>query len=69
MTMTILCFHVLNNPSIYRQLCEELMSAFPDPNKQPTLPELEKLPYLTAVVQECKTPVFSSYRLKSSLAT
>ena len=67
--MAVSCFHVLNTPSIYKQLYEELMNAFPDPNMQPTLPELEKLPYLTAVVQECKTPVFSSYRLKSSLTT
>lgn len=53
-TMTIACFHVLNNPSIYQQLYQELVNAFPDPAMQPTLPELEKLPYLAAVIQECK---------------
>ncbi|MCJ1466754.1 hypothetical protein MMC07_005374 [Pseudocyphellaria aurata] len=51
-TMTIACFHVLNNPAIYGRLCQELTNAFPDPTSQPTLPELEKLPYLTAVIQE-----------------
>lgn len=54
-TMSVACFHVLDNPSIYRQLCQELMKAFPDPTMQPTWLELEKLPYLTAVIQEGKT--------------
>lgn len=57
-TMSTLCFHVLSNPSIYSQLRQELMNAFPDPTMQSTLPELEKLPYLTAVIQECKTSIF-----------
>ncbi|MCJ1422276.1 hypothetical protein MMC29_000156 [Sticta canariensis] len=51
-TMSIACFHVLNSPSIYRRLCQELTNAFPDLTMQPTLPDLEKLPYLTAVLQE-----------------
>ncbi|MCJ1462496.1 hypothetical protein MMC07_001098 [Pseudocyphellaria aurata] len=51
-TLTIACFHILNNPSVYRQLSQELKKAFTDPIMQPTLPELEKLPYLTAVIQE-----------------
>ncbi|MCJ1422484.1 hypothetical protein MMC29_000364, partial [Sticta canariensis] len=51
-TMSIACFHVLSNPSIYQRICQELISAFPDSTMQPTLPELETLPYLTAVIQE-----------------
>lgn len=54
MTMCVACFHVLDNPSVYGQLYQELLTAFPDSTIQPTLPELEKLPYLTAVIQECK---------------
>ena len=60
-TLTIACFHVLNSPSIYRQLCQELTNAFPDLTMQPSLPELEKLPYLTAVIQECKICIFSGH--------
>lgn len=53
-TMSVACYHVLSNPKIYGQLCQELTNAFPDLATQPTLPELEKLPYLSAVIQECK---------------
>ena len=56
-TMSLACFHVLNSPSIYRRLCQELTNAFPDLNMQPTLPESERLPYLTAVIQECKISI------------
>lgn len=55
--MSISCYHILNNPKFYKQLCEELMTAFHDPTVQPTLPELEKPPYLTAIIQECKTSI------------
>ncbi|MCJ1462746.1 hypothetical protein MMC07_001349 [Pseudocyphellaria aurata] len=51
-TMCIACFHTLSNPSIYQRLRQELTNAFPDPTMRPSLPELEKLPYLTAVIQE-----------------
>ncbi|MCJ1462720.1 hypothetical protein MMC07_001323 [Pseudocyphellaria aurata] len=51
-TMCIACYHVLSNPNVYQLLCRELKNAFPDPAMQPTLPELEKLPYLSAVIQE-----------------
>lgn len=53
-TMVVACFHVLSNPGIHRRLRQELMDAFPDPTMEPTLPELEQLPYLTAVIQECE---------------
>lgn len=64
MTMCVACFHVLDNPSVYGRLYQELLTAFPNSTMQPTLPELEKLPYLTAVIQECKIFLSSSFWLK-----
>lgn len=49
------CFHIISDREIYRRLHQELRDAFSDPYKLPTLPELEKLPYLTAVIQECES--------------
>ncbi|KAK1143049.1 hypothetical protein N8T08_007113 [Aspergillus melleus] len=45
-------FHIINNPRLYRRLREELESAIPDPKNIPPLKELERLPYLTACIQE-----------------
>ncbi|KAJ6043515.1 cytochrome P450 [Penicillium canescens] len=46
-------FHILDNPAIYQRLRAELRDAMPDPVGSPlSLSQLEKLPYLHAVVQE-----------------
>ena len=45
-------YHISANPSVRQRLWKELKTAIPDPNGQVSLPELEKLPYLTAVIQE-----------------
>lgn len=37
---------------MHQRLHEELKAAIPDPSHPPSLPELERLPYLSAVVQE-----------------
>ena len=48
-------YGIISNPRIYKRLREELVEAMPDPNAEPlTVPELERLPYLNAIVQECK---------------
>ena len=52
--LTMASFHLISNPSILQQLQQELQTAIPDPANPPSWPELEKLPYLTAVIQECK---------------
>ena len=49
--LTVLTYHVVNNPAIYARLHSELTEAFPDPDNMPCI-ELEKLPYLTAVIKE-----------------
>ncbi|KAE8372926.1 putative benzoate 4-monooxygenase cytochrome P450 [Aspergillus bertholletiae] len=45
-------YHIAANPHIWERLHNELKSAIPDPSNPPSLAELEKLPYLSAVVQE-----------------
>lgn len=45
-------YHVAVNPSIRQRLFDELKAAIPNPSAPPSLSELEKLPYLNAVVQE-----------------
>jgi cytochrome P450 len=44
--------HVLDDPEVYKRLREELVEAFPDESKDLGMLELEKLPYLTAVIKE-----------------
>lgn len=43
---------MLDTPEIYTKLRAELEEAIPDPKIIPPLPSLEKLPYLSAVIQE-----------------
>jgi len=45
-------FHTLNNPDIAMRLKAELAEAMPDPTIIPSWAELEKLPYLTAIINE-----------------
>lgn len=52
--LSLASFHILDNPDMLRRLREELTNAIPDPESPPLLSELEKLPYLTAVIQESK---------------
>ena len=45
-------YHILANPPLYSRLRNELTSACPDPQNIQAWIELEKLPYLTAVIIE-----------------
>jgi cytochrome P450 len=51
-TITLALFHSLENPSIAARLKAELTAAIPDPTIIPPWLELEKLPYLSAVINE-----------------
>ncbi|KFZ14842.1 hypothetical protein V502_05878 [Pseudogymnoascus sp. VKM F-4520 (FW-2644)] len=51
-TITFAIFHALDNPSIGARLKAELTEAIPDPAIIPRWVELERLPYLTAVINE-----------------
>lgn len=54
-TITFAVFHSLENPAIEDRLKAELLEAIPDPTIIPPWVELEKLPYLTAVINESKS--------------
>ncbi|KAE8355897.1 cytochrome P450 [Aspergillus coremiiformis] len=51
--LSVASFHIINTPGIYTRLREELQAAIPDLKNMPSLTDLEKLPYLTACIQEC----------------
>ncbi|KAF6820849.1 cytochrome P450 [Colletotrichum plurivorum] len=51
-TLALATYHVLANPDILGRLREELKASVPDANEIPGVVELEKLPFLNAVVQE-----------------
>ncbi|KAI9875070.1 MAG: hypothetical protein M1830_008971 [Pleopsidium flavum] len=50
--LSIMAFHLLDNPTILQTLKKELIDAMPDPKIPATWQELEKLPYLSAVITE-----------------
>lgn len=50
--MTIAAYRVMDKPTIYARLRNELIDAFPADNFPLKFTELEKLPYLTGVVKE-----------------
>lgn len=52
--LSLASFWILKDRNIYERLRQELVTAIPDPTKMPSLTELEKLPYLNAVVQEVR---------------
>lgn len=50
--LSVATYHLIANPRVLTKLKAELRAAIPDPNARASLPVLEKLPYLVAVVQE-----------------
>lgn len=50
--LSITTFHVLENKYIYSRLYEELLAAYPDEKLPMGWADLEKLPYLTAIIKE-----------------
>lgn len=50
--LTTITFHLLSNPPLLSKLREELRTVFPNPESTMPLMELEKLPFLTAVLKE-----------------
>lgn len=48
--MTVSAYNVVNNPEIYKRLCEELKAAFPNAEDTLDYATLEKLPYLVRVI-------------------
>ncbi|KAL9614498.1 MAG: hypothetical protein Q9167_001026 [Letrouitia subvulpina] len=50
--LSLITFHLLSKPHLLQKLRQELETVFPDPTVIPSCSELEKLPYLTGVIQE-----------------
>ncbi|KAJ6076326.1 benzoate 4-monooxygenase cytochrome P450 [Penicillium canescens] len=50
--MALTMYHILRNSHVCNRLKEELQTALPDAGANPTWVELERLPYLTAVIKE-----------------
>ena len=50
--LALASYHILENTTVHQRLFAELKSSIPDASKVPALPELEKLPYLNACVEE-----------------
>ena len=51
-TLSHSMFFILDTPNVLKQLREELLTLMPSPDAVPTWSQLEKLPYLSAVIQE-----------------
>ncbi|OKL56835.1 hypothetical protein UA08_07929 [Talaromyces atroroseus] len=50
--LCVAVYHLLSKPPLLSQLKQELSENIPERNTQLPLPQLEQLPYLTAVIQE-----------------
>lgn len=50
--LTVMTYFLLQNPDMLSRLTEELTKAVDDPRNLPPWTQLEKLPYLDAVIQE-----------------
>ncbi|KAI1467491.1 cytochrome P450 [Daldinia caldariorum] len=50
--LSVITYYLLTQPKILRKLTDELRGAVPDPQSLPPWTTLEKLPYLSAVIQE-----------------
>lgn len=50
--LKVACYHLLANPNILAQLTEEINIAMPDPAVMPSYAELNRLPFLNAVIDE-----------------
>ena len=50
--LSVITFHVLNTPSILKNLKDELSIAIPNVNTVPSWRDLENLPYISAVIKE-----------------
>ncbi|KAI0968596.1 cytochrome P450 [Xylaria arbuscula] len=59
-TLSVATFHILWSPEVYRRLKAELDKAMPDADNILPWAQLEKLPYLTAVINESLRLSFGS---------
>ena len=50
--LTVQSYFILANPDIHQRLSQELREVIPDPDFIPSWSELQKLPYLSACIEE-----------------
>ncbi|KAL3476651.1 cytochrome P450 [Aspergillus californicus] len=50
--LAITLFHIIHSPEVHKELKRELLSGIPNMQTMPSLHDLEKLPYLSAVIRE-----------------
>ncbi|KIV81137.1 hypothetical protein PV11_08581 [Exophiala sideris] len=50
--LSVITFHLLSSPEVLRTLRDDLENAIPEPSERVEINILEKLPYLTAIIQE-----------------
>lgn len=61
--LTVATFCLVSQPATLRALKTELITALPDPDQDVTVADLEKLPYLAAVIQEAlRVSIGASHR-------
>lgn len=48
----VTCFHIINNPTIFQRLRQDLLKVIPNPAAPPSVTELEQVPYLMACIEE-----------------
>lgn len=53
-TLTLATYYLLDNPNYLQRLGKEVKLSLPGAHDVPALSELERLPFLTAIIQECK---------------
>ena len=51
-TLLAIIYHVLSDESIFTRLRKELETAMPDPGEPPVPSELDRLPFLNALIEE-----------------
>ena len=52
-TLDFICYYIMSNPAIRKRLTEELSEVMKGyPEKKPTWSQLEKIPYLQALIKE-----------------
>ncbi|KAJ0365519.1 hypothetical protein COL154_004374 [Colletotrichum chrysophilum] len=51
-TLQAAIYQLLANPAVFHKVKAEITAALPDPEKVPSFAKVEKLPYLSAIIQE-----------------
>ncbi|KAJ0335644.1 hypothetical protein COL922a_008958 [Colletotrichum nupharicola] len=53
-TLQAAIYQLLANPAVFHKVKAEVTAALPDPEEVPSFAKVEKLPYLSAIIQETR---------------